>query len=133
MTFWGPSGDAEEAIPGQIGLAVPAAVGQAVERWGEQLVRHEAPARHSRWKSQDATQPRQAAQHQYSLVTPLVQYVEEGGSCEIATREARQSHCLTTRCGPHQIEGVVLRKAEQGQYRRGQYSHSRAREDIGPA
>jgi hypothetical protein len=57
---WG--GEVEAAIPGHFDPALPAAVERAVERWGERLVRHEAPARHSHSETQDATsQPRQAA------------------------------------------------------------------------
>jgi hypothetical protein len=62
MTSGDPWGEVEVAIPCHSDPAVPAAVERAVERWGKRLVRHEAPARHSRSETRDATsQLRQAA------------------------------------------------------------------------
>jgi hypothetical protein len=38
------------------------------------------------------------------------------------------------RCGPHRTEVIdLMRKADQGLYRRGTWPHSRAEQDIGPA
>ena len=54
VTFVGPLEEAKGAIRGYFDLAVPAAVEQAVGKWGELPVRHEVPARHSCSGTHDA-------------------------------------------------------------------------------